>query len=320
MHIKFSKALIAFTIITQVSFAQTKIEFTAPDIYPEGIAYNSATDVFYVSGVRYGTIGKLTTSGMYTEIFRDTTLRSTYGMKLDPAGKKLWFCAGDANYSKYASDATHKKMIRLIAIDLASGKKVNDIDLSNVAIGQHFANDLTMDKEGNIYITDSFSPNIYKIDGSGKATLFATGPLLWSANIGLNGIVYHPGGYLIAINSGAGCLVKINIANPVDMSKVKIDQFFPGGDGLLLNNNNSLTLVQNQAVNKIFMLRTTDDWQSAKVVMATKAAALFQQPSTAAKKGNETWIMNSKLNELADSAHVPAKKFSVQKAEFFAAD
>ena len=316
---RYFKTLLLASFAWLAADAQKKIEFDAYDVYPEGVAYDAAANVFYVSGVTHGTVGKVNMTGNYTEIFRDTMLRSTYGMKLDPSGKKLWICAGDANYSRHASEATHKKMIRLVAIDLATGRKVNDIDLSNLAIGKHFANDMVIDSKGNIYITDSFSPNIYKVDAAGNASLFATSPLFWAASIGLNGIALHPGGYLLAVNSGAGSVVKVNLANPTDVSKVKVDQFFPGGDGLVLNDNNTLTLVQNQSVNKVFKLVSNDDWKTAKVMMATKGDALFAQPSTATAMGKDIWVLNSKLNEPADSAHVPAKKFSIQKAEFFAA-
>ena len=309
---------LTFILLGQLAVAQQKIEFIAPGVYPEGIAYDKAANIFYVSGVRTASIGKVDIGGKYTQLFSDSTLKSTYGMKLDPAGKKLWVCAGDANYSKYRSDDTYRKMIRLISIDVSTGKKVNDIDLSQLAIGEHFANDITFDDKGNIYITDSYSPNIYKVDASGKASVFANSPMFYAAGIGLNGLVYHPSGFLLAVNSGAGCLLKINMADPKDVVKVKIPQFFPGADGLWLDDNNNLTLVQNQSVNKIFKIATKDNWINASVTMATKAEAMFAQPSTAAKANNKTWIMNSKLNELADSMHIPSKKFSIQEAVFVA--
>lgn len=319
MSFKYLMISLAVSCMFMITSAQKKIEFEAYDVYPEGIAYDAGSSAFYISGVRHATVGKVSMAGVYMPVFQDTMLKSTYGMKIDPSGKKIWICAGDANYSAHASDVTHKKMIRLIAIDIATGKKVNDIDLSNLSDGKHFANDLVFDDKGNIYVTDSFSPNIYKIDGSGNASLFVNNYMFWSANIGLNGIVYNPAGYLLVVNSGAGAVLKVNLADPKNITKVKIDQLFPGADGLVLEGNNTLSLVQNQSVNKIFKLVSNDNWQTAKVTMATKAAALFAQPSTIVKAGNNIWALNSKLNELADSMHVPSKKFSIQQAEFVSA-
>ncbi|RYG33838.1 MAG: hypothetical protein EOO01_32830 [Chitinophagaceae bacterium] len=71
-------------------------------------------------------------------------------MKLSIDQKKLWVCAGDPNYSKYRDSSTFRKMIRLIGIDLKNNKKFADIDLSTLYPGKHFANDLTLDDQGNI--------------------------------------------------------------------------------------------------------------------------------------------------------------------------
>lgn len=316
---------LSFYLVTVISLsslvahAQEKIEFNAYDVYPEGIAHDAKSNVFYVSGVRHATVGKVTMGGGYIQLWQDTTLKSTYGMKLEPSGKKLWICAGDANYSKHTSPATHKKMIRLIAIDVSTGRKVNDVDLSNFVGDKHFANDLAMDDKGNIYITDSFSPNIYKVDASGKASIFISSPLFMSANIGLNGILVHPSGYLLTVNSGAGSLFKVPLSDPSNITKVKIDQFFPGGDGLVLINSSTIAMVQNQSVNKVHKIVSGDGWQTAKVTMATPSSALFAQPSTAVVVGNTVWVLNSRLNELADSMHVPSAKFSIQKANFLPA-
>lgn len=131
------------------AFSQTqRIEFEAPDSYPEGIAYHRASDVFYVSSARTGTIGKVTRGGTYTVLYADSLLKSSYGMKVDSTNNRLLVCISDANYSKYAAPATYRKMARLIAVSLPDGKKTMDVDLSRLSGMQHFANDLTIDDKG----------------------------------------------------------------------------------------------------------------------------------------------------------------------------
>ncbi|MET0464823.1 MAG: hypothetical protein ABW007_16795, partial [Chitinophagaceae bacterium] len=208
------------------TYSQTKrIEFTADETYPEGVTFDAKRNVFYVSSARKATIGKVDSAGQYTEILADSSLKSSYGMKVH--GDKLWVCTGDANYSKYSDSSTYKKMIRLIGIDLLTGQKSDDIDLSALYAGAHFANDLTFDDKGNIYITDSYSPVIYKVQ-AGKAAVFAQSTWFSSAGVGLNGIVWHPAGFLLVTNNGNGNLLKVDISDPARISKVKINQFFPG--------------------------------------------------------------------------------------------
>src|SRR5687768_15730093 len=142
-----------------------RISFTAPDTYPEGVAFDSATKVYYVSSARTGTIGRVTPAGAYSKLYADTGLRSTYGMKLHPDGKRLYACVSDANYSRYTTPGTRKKLARLIGIDVSTGQKVADIDLSALYDGERFVNDLVFDNKGNIYLTDSYSNLIVKVDG-----------------------------------------------------------------------------------------------------------------------------------------------------------
>lgn len=313
------KNLIILLLFVQSVCAQQptrRIEFEAPESYPEGVAFDKDANVFYVSSARLGTIGKVSKEGKYSELYADKSLKSTYGIKVHPGGKKLYVCAGDANYSKFSTPDTKKKMARLLIIDLKSGKKTADIDLSGLVPGEHFPNDLAFDDKGNVYITDSYADVIYKVEASGKAAVFSSSDLLKSAGVGPNGIVFHPQGFLLAANNGTGALVKIEITAPEKASKVKIDQFFPSADGLLLNDNNTLTLVQNGGVNKIFKIKSTDNWVSAQPIESTSVEDRFAFPSTAAVSGNEIWIMNANFSELAEGNNVPSKKFSLQQAVF----
>lgn len=295
--------------------AQTaRITFKAPVLYPEGIVYDQKDDRFFVSSVTTGTIGTVTREGVYKVFYEDSTMKSSFGMKTD--GKKLWVCTGDPTYSKYGSPATKKKLIRLIGVDLASGKKTDDIDCSALINRNHFLNDLALDNEGNKYLTDSYSPVIYKIDSSGKAAIFVQDSLLKGKDVGLNGIVWDKKGFLLVANGSTGSVLKIDIASK-KITPVKIAQFFSGADGLLWDQKGHLILVQNKGVNKIFILASSDEWQTATVVESTKGTDRFAQPSTATMdtKG-KVYIMNSKLNELSDPTAPPSKEFSIQTAVF----
>ncbi len=293
-----------------------RIVFTAPESYPEGVAFDKNSNSFIVSSARLGTVGKVTREGKYTALYSDQSLKSTYGLKVHPDGKKIYVCAGDANYSKFSTPETKKKEARLLVLDAKSGKKVSDIDLSGLVAGEHFPNDIAFDAKGNAYVTDSFANAVYKVDASGKASVLSKHELLKSAGVGPNGIVAHDGGFLIVANNGSGSLIKIPLDNTAMASKVKIDQFFPGADGLILNDANTLTLVQNGGVDKIFKLFSTDNWASAKVVEATSTEDRFAFPSTATVAGSETWVMNANFSELAEGNNVPSKEFSIQLAVF----
>lgn len=299
--------------------AQTpRITFTVPMLYPEGTAYNPKNGSFYVSSVKTGTIGLVDAKGNYTVFFQDPALKSSFGMKVDAAENRLWVCLSDPKkeFSLYTTPATLEKMGRVIVLDLASSKKVLDVDLSSLYPGKHFINDVALDAQGTAYLTDSFSPVIYKVDKSGKASVAASDPQFKSIDIGLNGIVVHPAGYLITVNNSNGSILKVDLNDPKNVSRVKIDQLFPGADGLLLDGQNNLVLVQNKSVDKVYTLASSDNWVTAKITSATGGTDRFQQPSTALMKDGKVWVLNSKLNEIGNPTIPPSKEFSLQLAEF----
>lgn len=291
-----------------------RITFEAPDLYPEGIAFDSTRNVYYVSSARLGQVGKVTPDGKYAILHGAADLKSTYGIKMHPDGRHVLVCVGDANYSKFTSPDTRTKLAKLISIDAETGKRDMEVDLSRLLPGKHFVNDMTLDDKGNIYLTDSFAHAIYRVSPDGKASVFAKNSLFETEGIGLNGIVYHPEGFLLADNSNTGQVYKIDIANPKNVQKVKIDQFFLGADGLLLNDRNNLTMVVNGGNDKIYRLESKDNWQSAALAATTLAADRFTYPATATRYQNNTWIMNARFNELLDSNMVPATRFAIQKA------
>ena len=293
-----------------------RIEFTAPESYPEGIAYDSISDVFIVSSARLGTLGKVTPGGTYTQLIEDATFKSSYGIKLHPDGKRVFACVGDANYSKFTAPATRKKMARLVAVDLLTGKKTADIDLSGLVPGEHFANDLAFDSSHNSYITDSFANVIYKVTPQGTPSLFADSPIFKTKGIGLNGIACHPDGYLLVISSGTGALYKVDMKDPKKVSKVATEQFFVNGDGLLLTSQKKLVVVQNGGTDKIYELTSEDSWASARLSATTLAADRFTYPSTAARAKGKVWVMNANFSEMVDSTSVPSQKFAIQHARF----
>lgn len=291
-----------------------RIEFTAPDAYPEGVAFDSSANTYFVSSARTGAIGKVSPAGQYEVLYADPALKSSYGLKVHPDGKRLFACISDANYSKFTSPETRKKLARLIVIDIATGKKVSDINLEGLATGERFINDLTFDSSGNAFVTDSFANVIYKVTSDGQASVFADSPLFKTEGIGLNGIVWHPEGYLLTVSSGTGAIYKVDINNPQNVRKVASEQFFVNGDGLLLRDQKHLIVVQNGGSDKIYELKSEDNWSSAKLSASTLLADRFTYPATATQANDKIWIMNAKFSELVDSTSVPSKKFAIQHA------
>ena len=226
-------------------------------------------------------------------------------------------CTGDPNYSIYQTPKTFRHLIRIIALDLATGKKSADIDLSGLYPGPHFPNDLTLDEQGNIYVTDSFSPVIYRIDPAGKGSVLSTSDLYKGTGIGLNGIAWNKNGFLLMVNGANGSIIKLPVSKgrAAEPAVVSVALFFPGADGILFDQND-LLVVQNKGVNKISRISSPDNWKTAKLLAGTSGEDRFAYPSTLTAGGDGFYALNAKLNELTDSTQPKSEKFSLQQVNF----
>lgn len=113
----------------------------------------------------------------------------------------------------------------------------------NVGKEKTFADDVAVDEQGNAYVTDAKASQIWKVDVNGKLVNTITSPLFtppgWYNNlVALNGIVYHPDGFLIVIHTFSGYLYKIDLTNGDVSNQVTVIDVSGGtlrfGDGLEL--------------------------------------------------------------------------------------
>jgi sugar lactone lactonase YvrE len=132
--------------------------------------------------------------------------------------------------------------------------------------------------------------------------------------VGLNGIVVHPSNFLIVAHNTRGALYRVDLNDPKKIAKIEVDQFFPGADGMILEGN-TLYLVQGKGTNKVFSLTSKDGWKTATVTAMTKLTDRFQNPTTLAMRGDRLFVLNARLNELADSTMGFSEKFSIQEVE-----
>jgi len=313
--IKTTKVALALALLAPAPVFAAGIEFKAPSAYPEGITYNEKTSEFYVSSMRHGTVG-VVKDGKYKAFAKDSQLISSVGLHTDPERGRLLVCVSDPGVSEKTSPKTQKKVARLMAFDLKTGKRKSSVDLNTlVPEGEHFCNDFAVDGDGNVYVTDSFSPLIYKVDPAFKASVFLKDDKFKGQGFGLNGIVHHKDGFLIVAKSDDGTLWKVSEKGAPAAEEIKVSEKLVNADGLALSPAGELIVIQNGETHRAARVKSSDGWKTAKVDKTVPLDAAF--PTTAVYAGDKLYVDLSHLNELfADPKKAKTDTFTLTEVQF----
>ena len=243
----------------------------APALHPEGVAFDPTRRAFLVGSLFHGTVSVVAPDGTTTTLVDDPRLVGTVGLHVDAARGRILVTYGDIGISGGAEPDPAKRRTGLGIFDLRTGAALHVVDL---AVGPgHTANDVTFDRDGNAYVTDSESDVIYRVDPAGHASEFVRDPRFAKtpgAAAGINGIAWHPGGYLLVGKYDTGTLFRISTSGHHEVSEVRLDRPLVGADGIALHRNGDLVVVTNNlggspdAVDALTVLRPRDNWHAAR--------------------------------------------------------
>lgn len=274
-----------------------------PALYPETIIYESGEDRFLLGSFREGRIYAVDQAGRASLLVDDPRLCSVLGIAIDPERKRIWAVNSDLGASLKPSAAGPKKLAGIGIYDISSGKPIQYVDLSALSDGPHLLNGIALDSKGNAYVTDSFSPRIYKVTPEGQAGIFLEDGRFTGAAVNLNGLVVHPDGYLLVVKKSEGVLYKVPLDRPAGFSKVAIDQTFVGGDGLTLVGGKDMVVIANStpehSSNAAFSLSSEDGWITAKVAARQPLGDVY--PTTAVARKGTLYVLQSRLGQLIAS-------------------
>ena len=282
-----------------------RIDFVSERLYPEGIAYSSQLAKFLVTSIPLGKIGTVDTDGRYTDLLTAPELIAGIGMKV--AGDRVFVCNSDQGRSIRSTPATTRQTAELLVFSLSTGRLERRTDLDDLlpAAEPNFANDVTLAPDGTAYVTDSFSPVIYKVAPDGAASILIRDNVRFSnPGFGLNGIVYHSNGYLIVANTGQGKLYKVDLQNGNAVSEIVVTNAptLPG-DGLTFLNGDLYVVTGG---NRVAQVRSTDNFLTASVIKFDATGYLGATTSVAVN--NQIYTLNARIGQNGND-----RDFSIQR-------
>lgn len=259
---------------------------------PEGIEYDEDNGRFLTGSLAEGTIFVIERDGSVVPFVMDEELVSSVGIEVDEDRDRLLVANSD---SAVFGDQTATGHAKLGVYNLMTGERLAMVDLG-AAIGgegRHFANDVTVDGEGNAYVTDSFANAIYRVTPDYQPSVMHRFTDLAEGEL-LNGIVHHEGGYLLAVAGQR--IFKVPVANPAGTTEVDVSEPVGGQDGIVLMADGRLVVTSNSdAEPRLVAFRSDDNWMSAQrvgVATLTGGAA-----TTVAIVGDELWAVHPHFND-----------------------
>jgi len=292
------------------------VSFTRDALYPEGVDYDARGNRFLVTSLHEGTVGTVTPDGHYQVLFEDPNMVSAIGIRIDSARDRVLVCNSDPGVSLHTKKENQGKLAGLAVFHLSTGKLVKYIDLGALSKGGgHFCNDIALNEEtGEAYVTDSFSPIIYKITPNNDASILLQNDAFAGKGFNLNGIVLKDN-YLLVAKDNDGVLYKVPLDDPAKFAPVKIADKMVGADGLLWASDGSLIVIANMETNKVFKLTSDDNWASAKIVGSTDTGQVFA--TTGVDINGSIYVLHAMLHVIFNpKAPEQVKTFEIHKVSF----
>lgn len=215
--------------------------FTMPekDLITEGIAFDSDTKRFFVGSIHRRKIAVIYKDGKVSDFSANADgLWSVSGLRVDAKRKILWAVSTAFPQMQNFQKADGGKS-GLFKYDLRTGKLLQKFLLSNDT-EKHALGDLIVAENGDVFASDSVSPNIYRLDAkTNKFELFLTSDMFAS----LQGLAFSPDEKILFVADYAKGVFRIELKDK-KISQISFDaKTNPIGiDGLYFHRGNLIAL------------------------------------------------------------------------------
>jgi len=259
---------------------------------PEGVEFDTNARRFLTGSLADGTIYEIGFDGALIPAVVDDELVSSIGIEADEPRDRLMVANSDS--SIFGGQGQGQAMLGVYR--LSSGERIAMVDLGAVAGGNDdsvfLANDVTVDNEGNAYLTDTRMNVVYRVDANYEASVFYR--FEPTPGLGLNGIVHHDDGYLIVVAvGGQGLLYRIPVDDPDAAGLIELSQPATGADGLVWSADGSLIVVSN-STGSALAYTSNDGWNSAAL---TGTASFEGQATTGAAVDDDIYVVQPHFND-----------------------
>jgi sugar lactone lactonase YvrE len=264
--------------------------------FPEGVTV-AQDGTFYVGSMYEGCIMKAPPGAQAVEPYIEAganELVSVLGLYADEARGMLWACSADAGNGKLTGSAP----VGIRAFDLKTGAARGSYDFP----GGGFPNDLTIDPDGHVYATDSWTPRILRL-AAGDSALeeWINDPQLGVEQWSLNGIDFDRDNRVIyVVNQRAGKLFRIAVepdGSAGAVTLISTSQELRRPDGLKVVGPSILATAEGGA-GGMAVIRIAGD-----TAQVTRVSEGLDQVATFAFYQGSAWVVENQADHFWDPAN-----------------
>lgn len=260
---------------------------------PEGIEYDRANGRFLTGSLAEGSIFEIGLDGSLTAVVTDPGLVSSVGIEVDEARDRILVANSDS--AVFGGQVQGQAMLGVYS--LTTGERLAMADLAaELDAGDDaafFANDVAVADDGTAFITDTRQNVVYRVDTDYEPSVHYA--FSGVDGMTLNGIEWHPDGYLIIADSGNGRFYKLATAAGSDADMIAVPEALPGADGIVWRADGALAVVQNSPTDgRVTALSSDDGWLTASIAGVSTHAG---QATTGAAVGGEIFSVQPHFND-----------------------
>ncbi|CAH8306940.1 unnamed protein product [Eruca vesicaria subsp. sativa] len=289
---------IAYLIVLERAAPSTHVfSYHSSGFFRECAKWDNVGRRFLVSFMDGGGIGEVVPRDSDNDVLDEVTLvkdidlagNASLGIVIDHDRNRVLVAVADLFGNLYSALASY---------ELSTWRRIFLAELSGHSKENSFADDVAVDAQGNAYVTDAKGSKIWKVDVNGELVSTIESPLFtppgWYNNlVSLNGIVYHPDGFLIVIHTFSGLLYKIDLtADGDDSNKVTVIEVTGGtlrfGDGLELLSPTKIVIAGCSPSAKL--VESSDGWRTASVTGWFNTGMVHRLVSSATVKEGKVYL------------------------------
>jgi sugar lactone lactonase YvrE len=273
----------------------TPIELPHKFQYPNGIT-NASDGTLYVGLITSGEILQINPNGKIKTLFPgNSDVFAATSLRLDEPRGILWGCSPDFLGRRSPSGQMVRRPPRIFALDTRSGKVLRVILMPDGGFG----NDMALDPQGGIYLTDSMLGRIYYIaPGTSELTTWAEDERFLSSEIGLAGIARRADGVAIAGHFSSGELFKVTPQTQglTKVEAISLSRKLENPDGMQFAPDGSLILTEGAVTSGNGRLLRINVFASEAESKPIEALATnLKSPVNLTLIGREVWVTESQI-------------------------